>query len=81
MWECHCSLRIYGSPFWGRREMFSLGLKGHMDTSTDTHCFIEEIRVGRTTVVGINCKRDMSLALAHKVAIWCTILVSMPSWA
>ena len=50
-----------------------------MDTSTDVHFYIEEIRVGRATILGIDCKRDTTLLLMHKVAIWCTIMASTPS--
>src|SRR3984893_14538189 len=32
--------------------------KSHIDTSTDVHFYIEEIRVGRATIFGIDCKRD-----------------------
>ena len=55
--------------------------KSHIDTSTDVHFYIEEIRASRATILGIERDRDTALSLAHKVAIWHTIMASVPTQA
>ena len=54
--------------------------KANMGTGIDVCFYVEEVRMGRVTILGIDHKRDTPLSLACKVAIWCTILASMPSW-